>query len=163
MTAEIEIAFTVNGIPRVVRVEPRRTLADVLRNDLELTGTKLGCEHGVCGACAVLLDGEPIRSCLLFAAQIPGRAVTTVEGIAAPDGELHPVQEGFWESTSFQCGFCAAGFTVVGAALVDRGGEPTDEEIRHVLSGNLCRCTGYASIVEGVRAGLRIAAERADA
>jgi len=154
MSRDMTVALVVNGTPREVEVEPRRTLADLLRVDLGLTGTKLGCEHGVCGACTVLLDGEPVRSCLMFAVQAAGRSVTTVEGLARPDGTLHPIQEGLWEATSFQCGFCASGFAVLCAALLDRNPDPSDEEIRDAISANLCRCTGYQSIVDGVRAAV---------
>jgi aerobic carbon-monoxide dehydrogenase small subunit len=160
MSGTSAVALVVNGACRVAEVEPRRTLADLLRIDLELTGTKLGCEHGVCGACTVLVDGEPVRSCLMFAVQAAGREVTTVEGLAAADGTLAPIQEGLWEATSFQCGYCAAGFTVLCAALLERNPDPSDEEIRDAISANLCRCTGYQSIVDGVRAAVAVARER---
>jgi carbon-monoxide dehydrogenase small subunit len=152
--------LTVNGVEREAAVPARRTLADLLRVDLGLTGTKLGCEHGVCGACTVLLDADPVRSCLVFAVQVEGREVTTVEGLAGADGALHPVQEAFWDRTSFQCGYCAAGFAVVGADLLARNPSPTEQEVREALSGNLCRCTGYQSIVEGVLAAAELARER---
>jgi carbon-monoxide dehydrogenase small subunit len=152
--------LTVNGAVREADVEPRRTLADLLRVDLGLTGTKLGCEQGVCGACTVLLDGDPVRSCLVFAVQVEGREVTTVEGLAAADGTLHPVQEGFWDRTSFQCGYCAAGFSVLAADLLARNPDPGEAEVREALSGNLCRCTGYQSIVEGVLAAAETARAR---
>ena len=164
MSDTFTISTSVNGVRREVEVEARRMLADLLRIDLGLTGTKLGCEHGVCGACTVLLDGVPIRSCLMFAVQAEGRAITTVEGVHGADGGMHPVQAGFLASTSFQCGFCAAGFVVAAAAFVDRTDEldvePDEAEIRAALSGNLCRCTGYQSIVDGVRAAVRVAREQ---
>lgn len=162
VSERVDISLTVNGAEGTASVEPRLTLADFLRVNLGLTGTHLGCEHGVCGACTVLLDGEPVRSCLIFAVQADGMNVTTVEGIAPGDGEMHPVQEGMWEATSFQCGYCAPGFVIVGAALLDENDAPTDEEIRTAISGNLCRCTGYHSIVEGIQAGARITRERRD-
>ena len=139
------IHLVVNGIAHDVDVEPRRTLADVLRDDLGLTGTHLGCEHGVCGACTVLLDGASARSCLVLAVQADGHAVTTVEGLG--DGV---VQEACRDSHSFQCGFCTPGFLMVITELLDDNPSPTEDEVRHALSGNLCRCTGYQSIVEGV-------------
>jgi len=139
------IHLVVNGIDHDVDVEPRRTLADVLRDDLGLTGTHLGCEHGVCGACTVLLDGASARSCLVLAVQADGHAVTTVEGLG--DGV---VQEACRDSHSFQCGFCTPGFLKVITELLDDNPSPTEDEVRHALSGNLCRCTGYQSIVEGV-------------
>jgi carbon-monoxide dehydrogenase small subunit len=144
-----EMSVTVNGVARSARVEARDTLADVLRHELELTGTHLACEHGVCGSCTVLVDGAPVRSCLMLAVQADGRAVTTVEGLA-PAGELHPVQQGFYECHSFQCGFCTPGIIMTTAAyLADHPG-PTEPEVREMLAGNLCRCTGYQSIVAGV-------------
>jgi carbon-monoxide dehydrogenase small subunit len=144
------VRLTVNGEAREGACEPRRTLADFLRENLGLTGTHLGCEHGVCGACTVLLDGEPVRSCLLFAVQADGHEVTTVEGVAPAEGGLHPLQEAFWDSHSFQCGFCTPGFVMSALAFLDEVPDPTDGEVRTALSGNLCRCTGYQSIVEGV-------------
>lgn len=152
-----DIKLTVNGAEKSASVEARRTLADFLRIDLNMTGTHLGCEHGVCGACTVLVDGEPVRSCLMFAVQANGREVTTVEGIAESDGTMAPIQEGFWRATSFQCGFCAAGFVIVGAALLKENPNPTDDQIREAVSGNLCRCTGYQSIIEGVQRAASIA------
>jgi carbon-monoxide dehydrogenase small subunit len=144
------VALTVNGRPREAAVEPRKTLADFLREDLELTGTHLGCEHGVCGACTVLLDGAPVRSCLMLAVQCPGAEITTIEGLEQ-DGQLHPLQEAFRDSHSFQCGFCTPGFVMTAFALLQEGRDLTEVELREELSGNLCRCTGYQSIVEGVK------------
>jgi carbon-monoxide dehydrogenase small subunit len=142
--------MTVNGRPCEGSVEARKTLADFLREDLGLTGTHLGCEHGVCGACTILVDGEAVRACLMLAVQADGAEVTTVEGVASGD-VLHPVQEAFWDSHSFQCGFCTPGFVMSTLALLRENANPNDEEIRDALSGNLCRCTGYESIVAGVR------------
>jgi aerobic carbon-monoxide dehydrogenase small subunit len=147
---EIPIELTVNGEARRATVEPRKTLADVLREDLRLTGTHLGCEHGVCGACTVLLDGRAVRSCLVFAVQARGTEVTTVEGLA-PDGELTPVQGAFEAEHGLQCGFCTPGFVVSATALLDHNPDPSDDEIREGLSGNLCRCTGYQGILRAVR------------
>ena len=149
MTETMAVDVTVNGVAHVLQVEPRRTLADALRQDLELTGTHLACEHGVCGACTVLLDGEPVRSCLMLAVQARGCAVTTVEGIAV-DGVMAPLQEAMWDAHSFQCGFCTPGFVMAATALLAENPAPTEAEVREELSGNLCRCTGYQSIVDGV-------------
>jgi aerobic carbon-monoxide dehydrogenase small subunit len=148
-----EIEMIVNGEPRKAEADVRVTLADFLRVNLGLTGTHLGCEHGVCGACTVHVNGVAVRSCLMLAVQARGREVRTVEGLA--DGDtLHPVQQAFWESHSFQCGFCTPGFVMMTVALLEENPHPTEEEIRDVLSGNICRCTGYQSIVQGVlRAG----------
>jgi carbon-monoxide dehydrogenase small subunit len=156
MTQKHTIRVTVNGVQHEASVEARRTLADFLRIDLGLTGTHLGCEHGVCGACTILVNGETVRSCLMFAVQADGAEVTTVEGIAT-NGEMAPIQEGFWRATSFQCGFCAAGFVVVGSALLRDNPNPSAEQVREAISGNLCRCTGYQSIVEGVQRAAKIA------
>ena len=144
------IELTVNGAPREGMAEARRTLADFLRDDLGLTGTHLGCEHGVCGACTILVNGEAVRSCLMFAVQANGQQVTTIEGLAT-GGKLHPVQEAFWESHGMQCGFCTPGFVMSVYAFLKENPEPKEEEIRPALSGNICRCTGYQSIVEAVR------------
>jgi carbon-monoxide dehydrogenase small subunit len=134
-----------------VRVEPRRTLADALREDCGLTGTHLGCEHGVCGACTVLVDGEPVRSCLMFAVQAEGAAIRTVEGLANGD-ELHPLQRAFWDHHGLQCGFCTPGFLMLAAGVLEKQPTIGDEELRHVLASNLCRCTGYQNIIKAVRA-----------
>ncbi|MBV8986170.1 MAG: (2Fe-2S)-binding protein [Acidimicrobiia bacterium] len=144
------IRMTVNGTETEAFVDPRRTLADVLREDLELTGTHLGCEHGVCGACTVLLDGSAVRSCLLLGVQADGSDITTIEGVAGDDGALHPLQQAFRDSYGFQCGFCTPGFVMAALALL-REGRPLDEnELREELAGNICRCTGYQSIIDGV-------------
>ena len=147
--------FTVNGEPVSIDPEPRRTLADALREDLGLTGTHLGCEHGVCGACTVLVDGEPVRACLMFAVQADGCSVLTVEGLAAADGTLHPLQQAFCAHHGLQCGFCTPGMLMSALHLLDTVPEPTRERIRDELSGNICRCTGYAGIVDAVEAAGR--------
>ncbi|MBE9373311.1 (2Fe-2S)-binding protein [Saccharopolyspora sp. HNM0983] len=147
--ADIEIR--VNETPRHEAVEPRLTLADFLRERCGLTGTHLGCEHGVCGACTVLLDGQPVRACLMFAIQADGSEITTVEDFAS-DGELSPVQEAFRRHHGVQCGFCTPGFVVSVTAFLRDNPDPTDEEIREALSANLCRCTGYQGILKAVRA-----------
>ena len=151
-----DVRLTVNGVERHAAVEPRRTLADFLRDDLGLTGTHVGCEHGVCGACTVLVDGEPARSCLMLAVQADGLHVRTIEGLADADGSLSPVQEAFRDEHGFQCGFCTPGFLMTVEAFLAENPDPSDTEIREALSGNLCRCTGYDSIV----AGVKLAAER---
>jgi carbon-monoxide dehydrogenase small subunit len=148
---ERSIEVDVNGTRRRAVVEDRLTLADFLREECRLTGTHLGCEHGVCGACTVLLDGEPVRSCLLFAVQTDGRRVTTVEGLTPTDGTLSPVQQAFRECHGLQCGFCTPGFVVTVTAFLESTPAPDDDQIRDALSGNLCRCTGYQGILEAVR------------
>jgi carbon-monoxide dehydrogenase small subunit len=144
-----DIELTVNGTARGSSVEPRRTLADFLREDLALTGTHLGCEHGVCGACTVLVDGAPARSCLMLAVQARGVDIVTIEGLAQ-DGDLNPLQQAMWDSHGFQCGFCTPGFLMQITALLADSPDPSEAEIREALSGNICRCTGYESIVNGV-------------
>jgi carbon-monoxide dehydrogenase small subunit len=153
-TTEVDIRLRVNGIVRRGRVEARVTLADFLRDTLQLTGTHLGCEHGVCGACTVLLDGAAVRSCLVLAAQAAGADVTTVEGLGTPDA-LSPVQQAFRDHHGLQCGFCTPGFIVSVTALLRDNPDPTDDDIRAGLSGNLCRCTGYQGILKAVRAAAR--------
>ena len=145
------IAITVNGTRQEVAVEARRTLADVLRHDLGHTGTHLGCEHGICGACTVLVDGEPTRACLMFGVQADDAEVETVEGLAAPDGALNALQDAFSEHHALQCGFCTPGFLMLATALLRENPDPSDDEIREGLSGNLCRCTGYQGIIAAVR------------
>ena len=149
--AERAVHITINGGARDELVEDRLTLADFLRDRCDLTGTHLGCEHGVCGACTVLLDGEPVRSCLLFAVQVDGHAVTTIEGLTPDDRTLSPVQQAFRECHGLQCGFCTPGFVVTVTAFLDDNPQPSDDEIRDALSGNLCRCTGYQGILKAVR------------
>ena len=150
--ADKGIAVTVNGVRRRASVPPRLTLADYLRDRCGLTGTHLGCEHGVCGACSVLLDGDAVRACLVFAVQADGAEVTTIEGIAGPNGELSNVQAAFRDEHGLQCGFCTPGFVVSVTAFLRDNPDPTDDEIRVGLSGNLCRCTGYQGIINAVRA-----------
>lgn len=145
------ITLTVNGQSHTREVEPRLLLSDFLRHELGLTGTHVGCEHGVCGACTVLLDGEPVRSCLTFAVQAHGHKVMTVEGLSADMEHLHPLQQGFWEAHGLQCGFCTPGFLMTLLPFLEENPNPTEEEIRQALSGNLCRCTGYQNIVEAVK------------
>jgi carbon-monoxide dehydrogenase small subunit len=148
---EVSVKLSVNGEPRAATVEPRVTLADFLREHLRLTGTHLGCEHGVCGACTVLVDGAAVRSCLVLAVQVDGAEVTTVEGLAPRDGGLSAVQSAFRDCHGLQCGFCTPGFVVSVTAFLREHPDPTDAEIREALSGNLCRCTGYQGIVNAVR------------
>lgn len=145
-----EITLEVNGTPRTGRAEPRVTLADFLRDELDLTGTHLGCEHGVCGACTVLLDGQSTRSCLMFAVQAAGHSVVTVEGLSGPGAPLHPIQEAFSEKHGLQCGFCTPGFVMSAVELLAENKRPSEEEVRLHLSGNICRCTGYQNIVAAV-------------
>jgi len=152
------VAFTVNGAAFAADVLPRRSLSDVIREDAALTGTHLGCEHGVCGACTVLIDGQPVRSCLMLAVQADGTAITTVEGLADGD-ELHPVQRAMVEAHGFQCAFCSPGFLMSTVALLETNPTPTRDEIREELSGNLCRCTGYETILNGVETAVRIMTE----
>jgi len=147
----VPITLTVNGRSISAEVEARMTLADFLREQLGLTGTKLGCEHGVCGSCTVLWDGAAVRSCLVLAAQADGANLTTIEGLATGEG-MHPVQQAFWEHHGLQCGFCTPGMVLTAVALLEENPAPSEEEIREALSGNLCRCTGYQNIVRAVRA-----------
>lgn len=149
MPSSVEISLSVNGLACTRTVEPRLLLSDFIRHDIGLTGTHVGCEHGVCGACTVLMDGEPVRSCLVFAAQADGCALRTVEGLA--DGEtLHPLQEAFRDAHGLQCGFCTPGFLMTLIPFLDENPAPTEHEVREAISGNLCRCTGYAKIVDAV-------------
>ena len=149
----MRIAAEVNGTPVQGDVEPRTLLSDFLRHDLRLTGTHVGCEHGVCGACTVQVDGEPVRSCLMFTVQIDGRSVRTVEALA--DGDLHPLQRAFHEAHALQCGFCTAGFLMSLEPFLREYPDPSEGEVREALAGNLCRCTGYEAIVEAVIAAAR--------
>ena len=146
----VDVTLDVNGRTYEVRVEPRRTLADALRDNCGLTGTHLGCEHGVCGACTILADGQPVRSCLMFAIQCEGMELRTVEGLADGD-RLHPIQQAFWENHGLQCGFCTPGFLMLAVGYLEQNPDPDDEELRAVLSSNLCRCTGYQNILKAVR------------
>jgi len=151
MTDKIDVTFTVNGVSRTVTVEPRRTLADTLRDECGLTGTHLGCEHGVCGACTILLDGDPVRSCLMFAVQADGTRLRTVEGLAEGD-KLHPIQQAFWDNHGLQCGYCTPGFLMLAVGVLEQDPDIGDAELREVLSSNLCRCTGYQNILKSVKA-----------
>jgi carbon-monoxide dehydrogenase small subunit len=148
---ETRVELSVNGQAHAASVEPRVTLADFLREQCGLTGTHLGCEHGVCGACTVLVDGAAVRACLMFAVQAAGSEVTTIEGIGSPDGDLSPVQAAFRDCHGLQCGFCTPGFVVSVTAFLRDNPNPTDQQMREALSGNLCRCTGYQGIVQAVR------------
>ena len=145
------VVLNVNGTSRTISVEPRKTLADAIREDLGLTGTHLGCEHGVCGACTVLFDGEVVRSCLLFAVQAEGAEITTIEGIGDGDA-LHPMQRAFSEYHGLQCGFCTPGMILAGIDVLSRNPDPSRQQIREEMGGNICRCTGYQKIVESVQA-----------
>ncbi|MBI5113408.1 MAG: (2Fe-2S)-binding protein [Rhodovulum sp.] len=153
------ITVTINGEARPLRVAPSRTLLDVLRSELGLTGTKKGCDVGDCGACTVLLDGTPVNACLVLAVEADGVAVTTIEGIAPAAGQLHPLQQSFMDLGASQCGFCTPGIIVMAKALLDRHPDPSEEDIRFGLAGNICRCTGYTKIIEAVKdAARRLAA-----
>ena len=146
-----EITVKVNGEAYAREVEPRLLLSDFLRHELQLTGTHVGCEHGVCGACTVLLDGEAVRSCLTFAVQASGHKITTVEGLSNDPENLHPLQQAFWEAHGLQCGFCTPGILMTLVPFLKENPHPGEEEIRAALSGNLCRCTGYQKIVEAAQ------------
>jgi carbon-monoxide dehydrogenase small subunit len=146
-----QIRLTVNGVPYEALVDVRTTLVDFLRGELCLTGTHVGCEHGVCGACTVLLDGRAVRGCLMLAVQADGAELMTVEGLAQPDGVLHPIQDAFAEEHGLQCGFCTPGFLMSVYELLQQNANPSDEEIKDVLGGQICRCTGYQSILRSVR------------
>jgi carbon-monoxide dehydrogenase small subunit len=153
-----DISITINGARRDAAVEARRSLADFLRDELGLTGTHLGCEHGVCGACTVLIDGAAVRACLMLAVQVDGAEITTIEGLA--DGDvLHPIQRAMHEAHGFQCSFCAPGFLMTTLALLEENPSPSRDEIREELSGNLCRCTGYHTILDGVERAVELLRE----
>jgi aerobic carbon-monoxide dehydrogenase small subunit len=158
----MEISVTVNGTARTADVEPRMLLAHVIREEFGLTGTHIGCDTTSCGACTVLLDGSPVKSCTMFGVQADGREVTTVEGLSGADG-LHPVQAAFQEEHGLQCGYCTPGMMLVGAALLERDPDPTDDAIRWAISGNLCRCTGYMNIVKAIQAAAKTKAEATQA
>jgi carbon-monoxide dehydrogenase small subunit len=151
MSEKTDITLTINGHAHAISVEGRRTLADAIREDCGQTGTHIGCEHGVCGACTVLVDGEPVRSCLMFAQQADGRAIRTVEGLADGD-RLHPMQRAFTEHHGLQCGFCTPGFLMLAVGVLEREPDISDDGLIDVLSSNLCRCTGYQNIIKAVRA-----------
>ena len=146
-----QITLTINGKTYTRSIEPRLLLSDFIRHELGLTGTHVGCEHGVCGACTVLLNGEPVRSCLLFTVQADGHEVMTVEGLSDDPTDLHPLQQSFWEAHGLQCGFCTPGFLMTLLPFLDEHPDPTEEEIREAISGNLCHCTGYQHIVDAVK------------
>ncbi len=150
MSGSVAVSLTVNGSPHDLTLDPRRLLSDVLRHDLRLTGTHVGCEHGVCGACTVLVDGAPMRACLLFAVSLEGASVTTTEGLQSPEGGMGPVQQAFHECHALQCGFCTPGFLMMAKGLLDANPGAEHEEIVEHLEGNICRCTGYEPIVEAV-------------
>ena len=150
MDNHFNLSLTVNGVSYQKQVDPRRLLSDFLRHDLGLTGTHVGCEHGVCGACTVLLNGKPVRSCLIFAPQVHEQEITTVEGLGTIE-EMHPLQEAFQEAHALQCGFCTPGFLTTLLPWLEEHPHPTEEEIREAISGNLCRCTGYQHIVDAVK------------
>ena len=151
MTQSVPITITVNEKEYERAVEPRLLLSDFLRHELGLTGTHVGCEHGVCGACTILFDGESARSCLMFAVQADGHHIRTVEGLAADKDDLHPLQQSFWEAHGLQCGYCTPGILMTLVPFLAQNPNPTESEIRHALSGNLCRCTGYQHIVDAVK------------
>jgi aerobic carbon-monoxide dehydrogenase small subunit len=151
MSDRREITLTINGTDHIVTVEPRRTLVDVIRDDCGQTGTHIGCEHGVCGTCTVLLDNEPVRSCLMFAVQARGRSIRTVEGLQKGE-KLHPMQEAFMRHHALQCGYCTPGFLMLAVGALEKDPDLGDEELLDILSSNLCRCTGYENIIKAVRA-----------
>jgi carbon-monoxide dehydrogenase small subunit len=146
------VRLTVNGRQREATVPARKLLSDTLREDLQLTGTHVGCEHGVCGACTVLLDGQPVRSCLMFAMQAEGADITTIEGLADRPEALDPVQQAFWDKHGLQCGFCTPGLVLTAKAFLEENPDPTEAEIREAIAGNICRCTGYVFIVDAIKA-----------
>ena len=151
MPDKLAITLTINGRDHAITVEPRRTLADAIREDCGQTGTHIGCEHGVCGACTVIVEGEPVRSCLIFAVQAEGKQIRTVEGLAKGD-DLHVMQQAFMDHHGLQCGFCTPGFMMLAVGVLERDPNISDEDLIDVLSSNLCRCTGYQNIIKAVRA-----------
>jgi carbon-monoxide dehydrogenase small subunit len=151
MNDKVSITLNVNGRDHAISVEPRRTLADAIRDNCGLTGTHIGCEHGICGACTVIVDGAPVRSCLMFAAQAAGKKIRTVEGLAKGDA-LHPMQQAFMDNHALQCGFCTPGFLMLAVGVLEREPDISDDDLLDVLSSNLCRCTGYQNIIKAVRA-----------
>ena len=154
-TDEQEITVSVNGVSYRRRVEPRILLSDFLRHDLGLAGTHVGCEHGVCGACTILLDGQPVRSCLMFAVQAEKHEISTVEGLAGKDGTYHPLQQAMHDHHGLQCGYCTPGILMTMTAFLGENSSPSEGEVREALSGNLCRCTGYQNIVDAVMSAAR--------
>ena len=160
---ELHVALEVNGEHREVDVEPRRLLVEVIREDLGLTGTHVGCDTSQCGACTVHVDGRAVKSCTMLAVQADGVSVMTIEGVVGADGALSPLQNAFWEKHGLQCGFCTPGMIMAAADLLARSADPTDDEIRHALDGNICRCTGYHNIVLAIREAARVMREGAGA
>ena len=154
-----QVALVVNGVARTVDVEPRRMLVQLLREDLGLTGTHVGCDTSQCGACTVVVDGMAVKSCTMLAVQADGSAVTTIEGLA-PEGGLHPLQQAFWEKHGLQCGFCTPGMIMAATDLLARDPDPSDEAIRHAIEGNICRCTGYQNIVAAIREAAKMLRDR---
>ena len=154
MSEKTSVTLTINGRKHAIAVEPRRTLADAIREDCGQTGTHIGCEHGVCGACTIIVDGAPVRSCLMFAVQADGKTIRTVEGLADGD-KLHPMQQAFMDHHGLQCGFCTPGFLMLAVGVLEREPDISDEDLIDVLSSNLCRCTGYQNIVKAVRAAAK--------
>jgi carbon-monoxide dehydrogenase small subunit len=152
MPATLSVRLTVNGSPVEGVAPPRKSLADFLREDVELTGVRVSCEHGVCGACTVLVDGKTARACLMLAVQADGADVRTVEGLAAPDGTLHPLQQAFWDHHGLQCGFCTPGMLMTALELLETNPNPTEADVREAIGGNICRCTGYVFIVKSIMA-----------
>jgi aerobic-type carbon monoxide dehydrogenase small subunit (CoxS/CutS family) len=152
------IETIVNGQQHHLSVPSRKLLSDFIREDLRLTGTHVGCEHGVCGSCTVLLDGRPVRSCLLFAPQADGASIETIEALASGADDLHPIQQAFWDHHGLQCGFCTPGMVLTAKALLDEVPNPSEEEIREAISGNVCRCTGYVFIIEAIKAAAAVRA-----
>ncbi len=153
MTDLVDVRLKVNGEDHFIRVEDRRTLADALRENCDLTGTHVGCEHGVCGSCTVIVDGTPVRSCLMFACQAHGKVIRTVEGLAT-DGKLHPLQQSFIDHHGLQCGFCTPGFLMLVVGVLESDPQASDDDVIDAISSNLCRCTGYQNIIKAVRAAL---------
>jgi carbon-monoxide dehydrogenase small subunit len=154
MNARTAITLSINSRDHVIAVEPRRTLADAIREDCGQTGTHIGCEHGICGACTVIVDGEPLRSCLMFAVQADGKKIRTIEGLADGD-KLHPMQQAFMDHHGLQCGFCTPGFLMLAVGVLEREPGISDDDLLDVLSSNLCRCTGYQNIIKAVRAAAK--------
>jgi carbon-monoxide dehydrogenase small subunit len=155
------IAVEVNGAQRTGHVSARTSLVDWLREQLHLTGTHIGCEHGICGACSIMLDGEPVRSCLMYAVQADGHRIVTVEGLARPDGRLSILQDSFCEAHGLQCGYCTPGMLIAARALLEANPRPTEDQIREAIGGNLCRCTGYQQIVDAITLAAQRMAEEA--
>ena len=151
MTIKNSLSLFINGSEYTGEVETRLTLLDFIRDELDLTGTHTGCEHGVCGACTVLLNDTPVRSCLIFAVQLSGQNLTTIEGIGEPDGSLSPLQKAFCDLHGMQCGYCTPGMLIAAHSLLEHNSDPTDDEIRDAISGNLCRCTGYTQIIDAIK------------